>query len=183
MPDSLKHHFLVSIPDHRGSYFNDTLTYVCEHNKSGAWGLVINQPSRTRLNDILKQSGISFANARDTQILYGGPVQEDRGFLLHTDDYRHRNGVCVGDGVCLTEAPDVLNDIASGLGPRHFILAFGYAGWGPGQLESECKEYFWLTCPANPKIIFETPCEQRLKAVLIELKLDYDLLVSRVGYS
>lgn len=180
---SLKHHFLIPIPESHGGYFNDSLTYICEHSENGALGFIINQPTQTTLHEAFKNSGIFYQQSPNTIILHGGPVQENRGFSIHSDDYRHKYSLSVSDGICLTEASDILTDIASGLGPSKFLLAYGYAGWGPGQLESEIHNFSWLTCPASEKIMFETPCNKRLEKASSLMQINYNLLVSNVGYS
>src|SRR5690606_33530504 len=136
------------MPSLLGSYFGDTVIYLCEHNDDGAMGLVINRPSDMSLLELLGQLNIDAGEVSvDVPVMDGGPVGRDRGFILHSDDTHFDASLDLGNGTMLTAAREVLEAIAAGQGPRDYLVALGYAGWERGQLEQELMENAWLTCP------------------------------------
>lgn len=182
---SLKHHFLIAMPHMDDPNFAQTLTYLVEHNDQGAMGLVVNRPSELNLADILEQLRPELTpDARCLQlpIFSGGPVQTDRGFVLHTRGNHYPASLELGE-LALTTSQDVLFDIADGRGPERQLIALGYAGWDAGQLESELASNTWLTCPADLQIIFETPPELRLQAAASQLGVNLSLLSSQAGHA
>lgn len=180
---SLKNQFLLAMPELRASYFGNTITYLCEHNDEGALGLMINRPTQMTLGELFDQLGIDAEHARDAIILEGGPVQQERGFILHTNDVQGEGSLPVGDGLMLSTAREVLQAIGEGEGPERFLIALGYAGWGAGQLENELKENSWLTCPAAPEIIFDAPFEERVQRAAASLGIDFNLIAERPGHA
>jgi len=165
---SLQDHFLIAMPAMADPNFNETVTYICKHDAEGAFGLVITRPSELSLGEMLGQLAIELRDRRlaERPVMHGGPVEPERGFVLHRSEQPFEATLAVSSEIKLTSSPDVLAAIGSGRGPDPALVALGYAGWGRGQLEAELGSNTWLTVPANPSIIFETPVEQRWTAAL-----------------
>lgn len=181
---SLKNQFLLAMPAMAGSYFGDTVIYLCEHNADGAMGLVINKPGDLSLVELLGQLGMPTENVpAGTPVMDGGPVARDRGFILHSDDQRFEASLDLGDGLMLTAAREVLEAIGAGKGPEHALVALGYAGWDGGQLENELKENAWLTCPATHEVVFHTPFEDRVSKAAAILGIDFRLMSGQAGHA
>ena len=184
-PSYLKHHFLMAMPHMADPNFAQTLIYLIEHNREGAMGLVVNRPSGLNLADILEQlrpdEPVGLAN-HQVVVFSGGLVQTDRGFVLHPADAQFQATLGLGE-LGVTTSQDVLFAIADGVGPKHYFIALGYAGWQPGQLEAELVDNVWLSCPAQPHILFDLPPEQRLTAAAASLGVDLDLLTTQVGHA
>lgn len=182
---SLRDHFLVAMPNLKGSFFDHSLTYICEHSADGAMGLVVNTPLKGfSLRAILEQMNLQFSgDIQEQAVLSGGPVQIDRGFVLHDGERSFESTLTVSRDIRLTSSKDIMQAIAEGSGPRHTLVALGYAGWGPGQLEQELSENAWLTVPADPAIIFETPADQRWQAAASQLGIDPNLLTPDAGHA
>jgi putative transcriptional regulator len=182
---SLKDHFLIAMPALTEGIFAHSVTYLCEHNEEGALGIVINQPLGLRLSEVLQHLDIEDIDLdRDEPVLAGGPVQTDRGFVLHTPSGRGWDStVQITEQISLTTSRDVLAAIAHHEGPAACLVALGYAGWGAGQLESELGANAWLTLPADSAIIFHTPIEQRLNAAAAKLGVDLVLMAPGAGHA
>lgn len=181
----LKHHFLIAMPHLADSHFAETLVYLVEHNRDGAMGLIVNRPSGLSLADILEQlrpDEPGGAHSQQVPIFAGGPVQTDRGFVLHPADAQFQATLDLGE-LGVTTSQDVLFAIADGYGPGRHLIALGYAGWEPGQLEAELIENAWLSCPAQPQILFDTPHDRRLAAAAASLGVDLRLISSQVGHA
>lgn len=165
---SLQDHFLIAMPALADRNFAQTVTYVCKHDEEGAFGIVINRPTDLSLGEMLGQLAIDLEDASlvDRPVLQGGPVEPERGFVLHRAERSFEATLAVSGELRLTSSPDVLNALGRGTGPEPVLVALGYAGWGRGQLEAELSTNTWLTVPADPAIIFETPFEQRWTAAL-----------------
>jgi putative transcriptional regulator len=165
---SLQDHFLIAMPAMADPNFTETVTYVCKHDAAGAFGLVLTRPSDLSLGEMLGQLAIDFEDRRlaERPVMHGGPVEPQRGFVLHRSDRTFEATLAVSGEVNLTSSPDVLAAIGSGAGPEPAFVALGYAGWGRGQLDAELGSNTWLTVPANPAIIFETPFAERWTAAL-----------------
>ncbi len=165
---SLQDHFLIAMPAMADPNFNETVTYICKHDAEGAFGIVINRPSDLSLGEMLSQLAIDLPDRSlsERPVMHGGPVEPERGFVLHRSDRAYEATLAAGAEIKLTSSPDVLAALARGTGPEPVFVALGYAGWGRGQLEIELGSNTWLTVPANPTIIFDTPCEQRWTAAL-----------------
>lgn len=185
--------FLISMPGIEESNFARTVVYLCAHSADGAMGLIINKPmSHLSFRDLLvqldiisddKQIKLPFA-ARGMKVHRGGPVETGRGFVLHTSDYYLENSTLpINDDISLTATLEILKAIADGRGPEHAMLALGYAGWAPGQLETEIQANGWLTCAADPAIIFEADLDQRYTRALASLGIDPALLSSESGHA
>ncbi len=181
---SLKNQFLLAMPNQAGTYFGNTVTYVCEHNSDGAMGLMINRPTDVALAELLSQLGIDAGGVPlDVPVMEGGPVASQRGFVLHTDDQIFSKSLALGCGVMLSTAREVLEAIAAGNGPADYLVTLGYAGWGEGQLEAELKDNAWLTCPGDIEILFNTPFEQRVNGAAASLGIDFRLMSAQAGHA
>lgn len=182
---SLVNQFLMAMPGLADPNFSRTLTYLCEHSSDGAMGIVINRPADLVLGDILDQ--LSFNT--DDEIIYrqpvyhGGPLQPERGFVLHDDNSLWDSTLSVTDGISITTSKDILEAIAQGRGPKHSLMALGYAGWTAGQLEAELVDNTWLTCPADNEILFSAPAEERLMMAARRLGVDFNLLSAQAGHA
>ncbi len=182
---NLTNHFLIAMPGLYDPNFYHTVTYICSHNEEGAMGIVINKPLDLVLREVLEQMDISFKDgiANDTPIYDGGPVQSDRGFILHKYDKDWDSSLKVNDQIGLATSIDILNAIANGEGPENSFIALGYAGWSAGQLEKEIQDNIWLSGPAESKIIFDTPIEQRWNSAACLLGINIDQLSPDVGHA
>jgi putative transcriptional regulator len=156
--------------------------YICEHSDEGALGLMVNQPLDIHLGEILEQLDME-GGELDVPVYSGGPVQQERGFVLHTPDKNWQNTAEITPGIWLTTSRDVLSDIGYGLGPEHYLVCLGYAGWSEGQLEEELSGSAWLNCPATSDILFNTPPAERYKAVLRAIGVDINQLTDSVGHA
>ncbi len=175
---------LIAMPDMGDPRFAHSVVYMCAHSEDGAMGLIVNKPqTEIRFAALLEQLDIDRApGARDIRVHFGGPVEMARGFVLHTLDYRSETGTLdVDDGIGMTATLDVLEDLARGKGPDTSMLALGYAGWGPGQLEDEIAQNGWLSCDARSDIIFGRANEHKWTAALKVLGIDPVLLSSTAG--
>lgn len=180
----LKNQFLLAMPGLHGPLFANTLTYICEHNEQGAMGLIINQPLGISVREIFDHLEIECSGTDYGEVMAGGPVQTEQGFILHSsEDKQWESTQEISEGISLTTSVDILADIAQGQGPRSAMIALGYAGWGPGQLEDEIAANAWLTMEADPGVIFNTPVEQRLLAASARLGIDLNLMTSTAGHA
>ena len=181
----LRHHLLIAMPHMADANFAQTVTYLIEHGEQGAMGLVINRPNGLSLADILEQlrpEDSPPAASRSMPIFAGGPVQAERGFVLHPAGHSFEATLELGE-LALSTSRDALFAIADGSGPTRHLIALGYAGWEAGQLEAELADNAWLTCPAEPGILFDTPAEQRLAAAAAHLGVNLSLLTTRAGHA
>jgi len=184
-PQYLKHHFLIAMPHMADPNFAQALIYLVEHNDEGAMGLVVNRPSELDLGQVLAQLSPDSPTLEERcslPIYAGGPVQSDRGFVLHEPGH-HFQATLELDGLALSTSQDTLLAIADGSGPARCLIALGYAGWDAGQLEAELLQNTWLTCPADPAILFDTPAERRLPAAAARLGIDLSLLTAQAGHA
>lgn len=181
---NLQHNFLLAMPGLVGDYFASTVTYLCEHSKEGALGIMVNRPSDLSLLELVSQLSLPTDPAHVAVPVYaGGPVSPERGFVLHSADAAFDSSTQIAVDVMMSTALDVLTAIASNKGPSKYLVALGYAGWGAGQLENEIANNVWLTAPADSSIIFELPHEQRLNAAARTLGIDFNLIASRPGHA
>ena len=181
----LKHQFLLSMPQLESDYFSSSLIYLCEHNEEGAMGIVVNKPSDTFMDEVFEQLDLPQRSYIRSEIIYqGGPVMEDRGFVLHPrSEQRWKSSLELPDDLSLSTSLDIVEAIAAGTGPQEFLFALGYAGWGPGQLEEELGNNVWLSSPANLDIIFRTEPEARLSAAAADLGIDFNLISAQAGHA
>jgi putative transcriptional regulator len=183
---------LVAMPGMLDSRFARSVIYLCAHSEDGAMGIVVNQPAQIRnfpdllvqLQVIAPEERISLPRAtKEIQVLQGGPVQTDRGFVLHSADFFIDNSTLpIDDGVSLTATIDILRAIAVGEGPNQAILALGYAGWEAGQLETEIQHNGWLNCPADPALLFDRDLESKYTRALRSMGIDLARLSSGAGH-
>ena len=163
--------------------FERSVIFVCAHNEDGAMGVVINKTlDSIDFRELLGQLDIP-ANeaARDIAVHFGGPVENQRGFVLHSNDYRHDDTLVVDDQVGLTATLDVLRDLAQGQGPENSILALGYAGWGPGQLEAEFQDNAWLSVPASRELVFKVANSDKWERAFNSIGVDLSVLSGTPG--
>ena len=182
---NLTHHFLIAMPAMADPHFAHTLTFVCEHNADGALGIVVNRPIEMTLSALFEQIEVSLPDSPlgRSAVLYGGPVQMDRGFVLHRPLGNWQSTLAVSEDLGLTTSKDVLEALARGDGPKDVLVSLGYAGWSAGQLEQEIAQNAWLTVAADPGVLFETPVEARLPAAMRLLGIDFSRLSDDVGHA
>jgi putative transcriptional regulator len=182
---NLTNHFLIAMPRLEDPNFFHTVTYICEHTTDGAMGIVINRPMDLHLTDIFEQLEIQITTCETTQqpVYIGGPVQSARGFVLHDTTTTWASTLQVTDEISVTTSLDILEAIAAGKGPRHKLVALGYAGWGAGQLESELAQNAWLSGPAESDIIFNRASNERWQAAADLLGVDLNLLSGDTGHA
>ena len=172
---------LIAMPSMGDPRFERTVVYMCAHSDEGAMGLVINKSLESlSFTDLLEQLGVEDSEA-DMPILSGGPVETGRGFVLHTADYDREGSLNVSEDIRLTATIDVFKAIAVGNGPRMRLLALGYAGWAPGQLEGEIQDNGWLTAPADDAILFDDALESKWSRAIAKLGVDASMLSSFAG--
>jgi putative transcriptional regulator len=184
---------LIAMPGMRDERFIQTVIYVCAHSNEGAMGIIVNKRASdvsfpellVKLNVIPQEERIQLPpDAQSVTVLRGGPVETQRGFVLHSSDYYMENSTLpIDDGVCLTATLDVLKAIATGSGPAKAILALGYAGWAPGQLESEMQENGWLHCGADKDLIFGDDITDKYQKALQKIGINPGMLSSDAGHA
>lgn len=181
----LSHHFLIAMPAMTDPYFAKSLTYVCEHNEQGAMGIVVNRPISLTLSELFAQINMPLkpAELEDVLVHFGGPVQTDRGFVLHEPNGQWQSTLHINDKVGLTTSKDILQALGEGNGPRHLLVTLGYAGWAQGQLEQELSQNAWLSVPADERIMFDLPAEERLPAAMALLGIDFATLSEEAGHA
>jgi putative transcriptional regulator len=182
---NLTNQFLIAMPGLMDPNFHQTVTYICAHNEDGAMGIVINRPLDLALGDVLAQMDLKACSdsVEKMPIYQGGPVQTDRGFVLHNPDSEWQSSINVSDEIGVTTSRDILQAIATGHGPKFSLIALGYAGWAAGQLEREIKDNAWLSGPADSDIIFRMPCEKRWESAASLLGVDLDRLSTDIGHA
>jgi putative transcriptional regulator len=182
--DFLKNQFLIAMPSLVAPPFNQTVTYIWEHDSNGAAGIVLNRPLEVTLGDVLEQLSLEAVDARTTRrpVFFGGPVEPQRGFVIHEPPGAWETTLPVDASLGITVSQDVLAAIAAGRGPKKSLVALGYAGWGAGQLETELAHNAWLSTPADSDIIFNVPPEQRWERAARLLGVDVRLLTGDAGH-
>ena len=209
--NSLENQLLIAMPSLGDPYFNKTVTYICEHNEEGAMGLIINLPVNITLADLLKQiepdegdksenlsksSKITksddlnditlvtdVTNSLEQLVLSGGPIAQQRGFVLHSSQSGWNSSLVLSKELMITTSKDILMSLGTQKAPEQFIVTLGYAGWGPGQLEQELQANSRLTTPADSEILFKTPIEQRWKKATEKLGIDVAHLSTDIGHA
>lgn len=181
---NLTNHFLIAMPNMADPNFSGTLTYIADHNEQGALGVVVNRPIDLDLSALFEQIGLSLPEGLRGQIVYlGGPVQQERGFVLHTPSQPYSSTLNVTDAVSLTTSKDILEAVAQGSGPAKFLVSLGYSGWSAGQLEQEMAQNAWLSVEADPHVIFDLPPDERLLAAMKLLGIDFSNLSDEAGHA
>jgi putative transcriptional regulator len=184
---------LIAMPSMRDERFTRSVIYVCAHSSEGAMGIIVNQPAANiNFPDLLVQLEVIPAadliqlprRAGTVKVLRGGPVETGRGFVLHSADFFIENSTLpIDEGICLTATLDILKAIARGDGPASALLALGYAGWAPGQLETEIQENGWLHCSADPELIFGMDTDAKYEKALKKIGIDLGMLSSEAGHA
>jgi putative transcriptional regulator len=193
-PINLTHHFLIAMPGLEDALFSKSVVYMCEHTERGALGLVINKPADISMATLFGKVDLPLQRTDLTElpVFQGGPVQTERGFVLHdsmlasTGDVReslYASTLIIAGGLEMTTSRDVLEALSVGGGPKRVLITLGYAAWGEGQLETELGENSWLTVDADPAVIFETPVEQRYDRALALLGLQAWMISNQVGHA
>ncbi|TDI78467.1 MAG: YqgE/AlgH family protein [Betaproteobacteria bacterium] len=182
---NLTHHFLIAMPAMEDACFSKTLTYIFEHNEQGALGIVINRTVNLTLENLFDQLEIPCTNSllKGLPVLFGGPVQLDRGFVLHQPAGEWKSTLSVNHELGFTTSLDILQAIANGEGPGKVLVTLGYSGWAPGQIEHELAQNTWLTVSASPSIIFELLPDERLPAAMRLLGIDFSSLSGEAGHA
>jgi putative transcriptional regulator len=184
---------LIAMPVMDDERFARSVIYLCAHSSEGAMGIIVNRPAGSidfpqllvQLDIINKAEQIKLpGSAEDMKVMKGGPVDTGRGFVLHSSDFFIKDATLpIDDGICLTATLDILKAIAAGAGPKHAILALGYAGWAPGQLENEIQHNGWLHCPADPDLIFGRDTEDKYQRALDKIGIDLAMLSNEAGHA
>ena len=187
---NLTNQFLIAMPGMADENFAGAVVYLCEHTEKGALGLVINKPIDIKLKNLFEKVELSLdrADLADAPVYFGGPVQTERGFVLHEsqagDDGGHYNStLTIPGGLEMTTSKDVLEALSKGSGPKRVLVTLGYSGWGAGQLEDEISRNGWINVGAAPEIIFDTPVEQRYQRALSLLGIDPRMLSQEAGHA
>jgi putative transcriptional regulator len=182
---NLTHHFLIAMPAMEDPDFTRSLVYVAEHNDEGALGVVINRPIDLTVEGLFERVDIPFEvkALADDPIYFGGPVQTDRGFVLHRPIGEWQSSLKVNDNIALTSSKDILQALGSSGDPAEVLITLGYSGWGAGQLEEELAQNAWLTVPADAQIIFSLPPDERLTAAMQLLGVDFTNLSDVAGHA
>ena len=184
-PTSLQNQFLIAMPSLDDPNFSQTVTFITEHSANGALGLVINRPLNLTLGQLLEhlQLASDQPDMAKIPVYHGGPVETEQGFVIHSPVGHWGTTLRVTDDIGITTSRDILQAVAQGQGPDHLLVALGYAGWGPGQLEQELLDNAWLSSPFDFSILFEMPSEQRWLASAALLGIDLHLLSSHAGHA
>ena len=187
---NLTNQFLIAMPGMADEQFAGSVVYLCEHSERGALGLVINKPIDIKLTSLFEKVDLHLGreDLRETPVFFGGPVQTERGFVLHerigTDESPYHSTLAIpGAEVEMTTSRDVLEALSHGAGPRRVLITLGYSGWGAGQLEDEISRNGWLTVSAEPSVIFDTPVEKRYDKALGLLGIDPSFLSQEAGHA
>ena len=185
MAIDLTHHFLIAMPNMVDPYFAKSLTYICEHNDQGALGVVVNRPIDLSLQALFERINLVLEphELHDVPVFFGGPVQTDRGFVLHKPVGEWHSTLNVRDNLGLTTSRDILEAVGKGGGPAKMLVTLGYSGWAAGQLEHELGQNAWLTVEAGEQIIFDLPAEEKLPAALELLGVDFASLSEDTGHA
>jgi len=183
--ESLTGQFLIAMPAMTDPNFEQTVSFICQHNENGALGIVINRTMDLTMGDVLGQMEIppNGCKRAGQSVHYGGPVQTERGFILHNQPGAWESTLRIDGGIGLTTSRDILEAIARNEGPEHALIALGYAGWGSGQLEHEITQNAWLSGPADIDLMFSTPVEQRWSRAAGLLGVDLTLLSREAGHA
>lgn len=182
---NLTDNFLIAMPAMQDPYFSHSLVYICEHNENGALGIIVNRPIDMNLASLFEKIDLplNHSNLADLPVYFGGPVQLDRGFVLHRPVGNWQSTLSVNGEIGLTSSRDILTAVGSEGQPADFIVTLGYAGWDAGQLEDELGQNAWLTVPAPAGILFDVPPEERLPAAMQKLGVSFTQLSDIAGHA
>jgi len=181
----LNNQFIIAMPNLANPYFFHTVIYMCQHNDEGALGIVINRPISMKLGEVFKQMKIPITSETASQaiVFAGGPMQQERGFVLHRTGGKWDMTLPISDTISLTTSRDVIEAIALDKGPESYIVALGYVGWGEGQLEQEMLTNAWLSCPYSQQILFDTPADMRWRAAADQIGININQLTIPAGHA
>jgi putative transcriptional regulator len=193
-PINLTNHFLIAMPGLEDAIFSKSVVYVCEHSSRGALGLVINKPADIKMAALFDKVDLPLKrpDLTETPVFQGGPVQTERGFVLHEpifaakdkpEESLYASTMTIPGGLEMTTSKDVLEALSTGAGPRKVLVSLGYSAWGEGQLETELGENSWLTVDADQAVIFDTPVEQRYDKALALLGLQAWMISTQAGHA
>ena len=181
---SLAGKFLVASPSLQESCFTRAVIYMCSHNESGAMGIIVNYPvENVGIDDIMEQLNMESTARRNLPVHFGGPVESNRGFIIHSDEFSANGAICQHDGMAVTSNAEVLQAIAKGNGPEHGLLALGYAGWTAGQLEAEMESGSWIVVSATKQLLFNTDNEMKWGLAIASLGFDVGNFSNLVGHA
>ncbi len=182
---TLTNQLLIAMPGMADPNFSSTVTLICEHNDEGALGIVINRPLTLKLGGLFEQLDVDDPDphAADVPVLMGGPVGPERGFVLHESTHSYENSLAVSKTINLTLSRDIIDAMATGEGPRKSLVALGYAGWQPGQLENEMLANSWLNVTATPDLVFDLPFADRWTAAAESIGVDISRLAPGAGHA
>lgn len=187
---NLTGHFLIAMPALTDPYFSKSVTFICTHNQDGAMGVVINRPTDITYNTLFEKINLELQNSAvaNRPVLYGGPVQPDRGFVLHQPTGDWDSSITIAENTALTTSKDILEAVALGTGPEKMLLTLGYAGWTPGQLEYEIAQNAWLSVQPKDvsslhKILYDTQHEEKLNATMALLGINFGMLSDIAGHA
>lgn len=185
MEMNLSRQFLIAMPNLSDPIFARSLAFICEHSEQGAMGVIVNRPLGMSLSSLFEQIDVELRRPEtaDLSVCFGGPVQADRGFVLHEPLGNWQSTLAVGEDLGLTTSKDILLAMGEGGGPDRLFVTLGYAGWEAGQLEKEIAQNTWLTVDADLKIIFDLPAEERYDAALALLGIDLAMLSEEAGHA
>lgn len=184
----LEHHFLIAMPQLQDPHFQGSVTYLWKHDKNGALGVVINRPSKLAITGLMEEMKIAVSDQMaeklsDKKVMAGGPVEKNKGFILHDAGTEWDYTLPINDEISLSMSRDILQDIANGAGPSRYIAALGCAGWEAGQLEQEISDNVWLTVPANPELLFSEDHGSMAEAAAAILGVSMSQLSTQAGHS
>jgi putative transcriptional regulator len=189
LPDSptpLANQLLIALPSLAGSGFSKSVALICQHDEDGALGIVVNRPSEYTVGEVFEQMGYEGGSEamRAQPVLNGGPVHRERGFVIHDGGPNWDSTLAIGNDLYLTTSREILEAMSKGEGPDHAVIALGCAGWGAGQLEQELTaDNSWLTAPADPALLFDTPLEDRWQAAAGRIGVDLSRLTDYAGHA
>lgn len=190
--NSLQNHFLIAMPSLQDTFFERSVVYICEHDAKGAMGIIVNRPIGMKVDDLLEQIAeleaeegkpATKVSSTDAEVLMGGPVTPERGFVLHTPQNCWSNSQEVTDNLMLTTSRDVLSAIGTNKSPEKYLIALGYAGWGKDQLENELAENTWLTIPASEHLLFDVQADDLWQEATRTLGFDIWQISSQTGHA
>lgn len=192
--ESLQDHFLIAMPSMKDCIFERSVIYICEHNDDGAMGIIINLPVNLSVDELLEQTvkedGDKIrtdikqtASAIDAPVFKGGPVSEERGFVLHTSNSNFSSSLPVNENIMITSSLDVLTTLGTQAQPENYIVALGYSGWEKGQLEQEIADNSWLTIDADDDILFNVPIHKRWEQAVQKIGIDISQLSNQIGHA
>ncbi|MEX2367737.1 MAG: YqgE/AlgH family protein [Pseudohongiellaceae bacterium] len=183
--ENLTNFFLIAMPQLEDSCFARSVVYMWRHSHEGALGLVVNNPLDMELSEVFEQLDLEDQRRAPTNqtVLFGGPVEKDKGFIIHDSPKKWNSTLEVTDEIRITTSRDILDDISCNKGPDNFLIVLGCAGWGPGQLEQEIVENSWLTCPASKEILFSTDFARKVDMAASTMGFDMSRLTPDIGYS